>query len=654
MKTVNKLRCVSYLAAIALFSLFAAFFAFFNLNGADSVSAAKDFDYYIIVDENTNVFLGINSRNNSNGAVIVSGKAQPSVKTTNGPIISYNLGSGVKVADINGLFCQIEIGSGGNQFAWFYVESSEGVLYRVKIDGAVAYNTNDTVVNVKGTATTGFNFTLPKSAYTVYMPKEYIISAGKIVPGSSATAPAANSAIGDDTVITAFHYVIRSNSSTAALDPARPITVSTIGAVKFDSEVPDNSTVTRLFESPLLTSTADSAIEADVNFGDITKGNKVLGKYCLTAGGSFITTGTEHEHLQYSRKNVNLTVRYSDKDGNAITEPESGKTYAVTSLGFDSDSGGFVYDATDLYCGITGYVKVESESAVTGTVYCEAEKSLIYKPVTKIKSVSAILEERIAMRFNIEIDDSVKETATVSINEATGLKAADAIDNGDGTYAFVYKINAAEMTKNINIVVDNGTSTSEEKSYSFKKYAEKLLTLETSSESLKTLIKATLNYGAYAQTYFNVDTENLANSGLSEQEKSVETDTIENVIKSKTGELPDAVSGISYSLSCKDSIVFNFYVRVKDGGDITGITFTVDGQKTQLSEIGNGWYGISKEIVPAKLSDQITFTLGNAEININPYAYFQSCFNDSDTELSDLVKAMYLYAESAQNYFNQR
>lgn len=653
MKTVNKLRCVSYLAAIALFSLFAACFAFFNLNGADSVSAAKDFDYHIVVDENTNEFLGINSRNNSNGAVIVSGKAQPSAKTTNGPIISYNLGSGVKVADIDGLFCQIEIGSGGSQFAWFYVESAEGVLYRVKIDGAVAYNTNNTVVNVKG-GTTGFNFTLPNSAYTVYMPKEYIISAGKIVPGSSATAPTINSAIGDDTVITAFHYVIRSNSSTAALNPARPITVSTIGAVKFDSEVPDNSIVTRLFESPLLTSTADSAIEADVNFGDITKGNKVFGKYCINSNLTFIQNGTEHEHLQYSRKNVNLTVRYSDKDGNAVTEPESGKTYAVTALEFDSVSGGFVYDAADLYCDIAGYVKVESESAVTGTVYCETETSLIYKPVTKIKSASAILEERIAMRFNIEIDDSVKETATVSINEATGLKAADAVDNGDGTYAFVYKINAAEMTKNINIVVDNGTSTSEEKNYSFKEYADKLLTLETSTESLKTLIKATLNYGAYAQTYFNVDTENLANSGLSESEKSVETDTIEKVIKSKTGELPDAVSGVSYSLSCKDSIVFNFYVRAKDGGDITGITFTVDGQETALSEIGNGWYGISKEIVPAKLSDQITFTLGDAEFNVNPYAYFESCFNDSDTELSNLVKAMYLYAESAQNYFNQR
>lgn len=645
-----KAKRLSVIIGLAFVAIVSAFIALVGFT-AERSYAAKDFDYYVVVDSGGN-FAGVNSRNNANGAVVISGKEQPASKTTNAPIISYVFeNGGIDVSEINGLFCQIEIGSGGNQFAWFYVESSEGVLYRVKIDGATAYNTNNTAVNVKGTATTGFNFTLPKSKYTIYFPTSDFVSSGKVIPGSGATAPSANSVISGGTVITALHYVIRSNSSAAALDPSRQITVSTIGGVKINADNPGESVLTRCFESPSLVSTADSSAVADVNFGDMKNGGRVYAKYCLNSGANFITTGTELDLLQYTRNNVNLTVKYADDYGKTITEPQSGNSTVVQSLSFDAEKGGFAYDITELYCDISGYAKTD-DAVLTGTAYNETEITLVYRPLTRIKSVSAVLQDRIAMRFNVEIADEVKKTATVSINEITDMKAADGTDNGDGSYCFVYKINAAEMTKNINIKVENGTETSEEKNYSFREYADKLLNAETSSDSLKSLIKATLNYGACAQVYFGVNVEELANSVLEESEKTVETDSIENAVKSKTGELPTEVEEVRFSLSCKDSIVFNFYLLVAADSDLSAVTLKIDGQDFNPEEAGNGWYCKSTELAPAELSDEITFTVGESIITVNAYAYFETCLNSTDGNLVNLVKSMYIYAEYAKAYFN--
>lgn len=646
-----KAKRLSVIVGLAFAAIASAIIALVGFT-AERSYAAKDFDYHVVVDSSGN-FAGINSRNNSNGAVAVSGKEQPANKTPNAPIISFEFANGgIDISAIDGLFCQMEIGAGGSQFAWFYVQSSDGVLYRVKIDGATAYNSNKTAVNVKGTATTGYNFTLPINEFTIYFPKTSIVSSGKVIPGSAATAPSANAAISDGTIITALHYVIRSNSSPAALNPARPITVSTIGGVKINADNPEESEVSRSFESPSLVSTADSSATADINFGDMKKGDKVYAKYCLTPGGSFITTGTEHEFLQYTRNNVNLSVKYTDDNGKAITEPQSGSSTVVRSLSFDAEKGGFAYDISDLYRDISGYAKPD-DAVLTDTVYCEKEITLVYRPLTRIKSVSAALQDRIEMRFNVEIADEVKEIATVSINEKTDMKAADGVDNGDGSYCFVYKINAAEMTKNINIKVENGTETGEEKNYSFREYADELLNDETSSDSLKNLIKATLNYGACAQIYFGVNADDLANSVLEESDKTVDVESIGNAVKSITGELPPEVETVRFSLSCKDSIVFNFYLLAAADSDLSAVTLKINGQEFIPEEAGNGWYSKSTELAPAELSDEITFTVGDSLITVNAYAYFESCLNSTDGDLVNLVKAMYNYAEYAKSHFNK-
>ena len=72
------------------------------------------------------------------------------------------------------------------------------------------------------------------------------------------------------------------------------------------------------------------------------------------------------------------------------------------------------------------------------------------------------------------------------------------------------------MTKKVNAVLHCNDWTGQTYSYSVYDYASKILAEPESSEykSSAPLIKAMLNYGGYAQTYFNEKTDVLANKEL--------------------------------------------------------------------------------------------------------------------------------------------
>ena len=76
-----KAKRLSVIVGLAFAAIASAFIALVGFS-AERSYAAKDFDYHIVVDLSGN-FAGVNSRNNSNGSVAVSGKEQPSAKTTN-------------------------------------------------------------------------------------------------------------------------------------------------------------------------------------------------------------------------------------------------------------------------------------------------------------------------------------------------------------------------------------------------------------------------------------------------------------------------------------------------------------------------------------------------------------------------------------------
>lgn len=637
---------------VALVVAAAACFAAFSALGMrkESAIAETELDYQIV--DTSGAFGGLNVKSGVNGAFTFAGKAQPSAATANAPAVSYSL-QNVSVAEADGFFVQIDErkNTAGNQFAQMYFQTTDGNLYRAKADGNFAVNTNGTALSGYGS---GYNYTIPaKQKFTLYVPKTSVVAAAKIIPDSGATAAAINTVIPDDATVCAFHYVLRSNASAAALNPARPITVGYVGYVKLNKQTPSESTAVALTPENY-SSVNDAAKTADINFADISKGEKIYAKYCVNANLTFIKNGTEIEQLNFSRADASVTVKYLNQRGEEMKTPD------VKTLSFDSVSGGYPYDFSDMkdFRLDYGFVFDKKNASLTGVATGAEEVVLRYRAASSMESTSAALEGDIALHFEYFIADEVKDAATLVMarngKEDIVLTVADAAyaDEENETYIFEYRINAAEMTEVVTLTLHNGNGTNDSaRTRSFVQYAKELL--KSDNESLVMLVKDALNYGALAQIYFGKNESNLANDSLSEEDKlRYDSAAVNNAVKSVEGALPEGLALAGFSLECLAGTKMNVYFTAEEGFDATATTFTVNGKAVSL-KYEDGYYSLSAEgIAAAELKKEQIFTAGAATVTLNAYAYIAAQLNRTDDEnLKNLVKAMYIYGESAAAYF---
>ena len=97
-------------------------------------------------------------------------------------------------------------------------------------------------------------------------------------------------------------------------------------------------------------------------------------------------------------------------------------------------------------------------------------------------------------------------------------------------------------------------------SYSVKEYADYLLAHANERDDLKRaapLVKAMLNYGAYAQIYFDKNPNNLANADLIEADKTLGEVTISE--PQTVFALPESVTFAGSTLSLKSETTLSLY-----------------------------------------------------------------------------------------------
>lgn len=129
------------------------------------------------------------------------------------------------------------------------------------------------------------------------------------------------------------------------------------------------------------------------------------------------------------------------------------------------------------------------------------------------------LSDRICANFYLDIADDIKETAVVNITLAgktTSYPVADsAIDEATGRYVFSVALAATQMTEKITVELVNGENVIDTRSYSVRQYADYVLSEDSGiAENIKNLVREMLNYGGMAQTYFDYNTQQLANEGI--------------------------------------------------------------------------------------------------------------------------------------------
>ena len=244
-------------------------------------------------------------------------------------------------------------------------------------------------------------------------------------------------------------------------------------------------------------------------------------------------------------------------------------------------------------------------------------------------------------------------------------------DSASDTYILSTPLKAAHMTKPVTVSVYNGKGEhGASLTYSIKGYCD--IILEQYAEyypNLVPMIHAMLNYGAAAQTYFEVDTDNLANSGLSQTDGwgQIENVTsIENVDPAVfNGKLEDVgFANHNISLILNAETVIEHYITLNSSENIENYEFKVDGNIISPTQYGERYRLVIDRIPASKLhngytlsvkriSDGAVYDVTYSALNYVAAAYDIYKEYPQYSSLCDLLKSIYLYNNAARTYFGK-
>ena len=288
--------------------------------------------------------------------------------------------------------------------------------------------------------------------------------------------------------------------------------------------------------------------------------------------------------------------------------------------------------------------------------------------VAKIDTVKISLNDKIAVKFMVTLDNSVAadDYMKVTVNgRETTIKVKDTTVvqsnlNGKEKHVFVCKVNAKEMTKPIQaqMVVDGVEGS--KITYSVKKYADVIRELASGTyEPEKAMIRAMLNYGGYAQIYFK-DTSELANNQLysSATDPVLTMETIDLEAYAPTGTNVDKLTA---TLLLESETELRFYFTPESGKTLADYSFELAGTNKSLvtGTKGDLCYVAITGICADELQDMYTVTIRSkdtndifASVKYGVLSYVRTVLNDSTAEIEwkNLVKALYLYNQAALDY----
>ena len=305
------------------------------------------------------------------------------------------------------------------------------------------------------------------------------------------------------------------------------------------------------------------------------------------------------------------------------------------------------------------------------------EAILAEKQHEKLFASNLSLTGDICINFYMELDDMIlnDKTAYMQFTVPNGnsssiskVKVSDGkpfLYEGKTYYKFSCGVAAKQMTDNIKVQLfyNNGNSKGQEYNYTIKKYAEKIIDNENDNEEYEKaapMIEAMLNYGAYAQTYFGYNTNNLANADDGLEAPNV--DSAKTALAKwkysnyKKENLPEDISFKSSSINLDSTLGLNLYFESE--GKLTASTTSYGvTRNVRSSNITDTYKKITFENLKPNEYDQLL------EIKINdtysmkycPLSYFYSAVSLTDTDeetenLRNVVAALYEFYVEIKDY----
>lgn len=420
-------------------------------------------------------------------------------------------------------------------------------------------------------------------------------------------------------------------------------------------------------------------------YTDIATGGNTFSKQVEVEG-----TATGHSFtVSHTNNTVNIDCSENDVNGSIVFELSDGSMDGYIPLIADGDTinlptanevskdenvflgWGTSEDSEVVY---TDKISVTSLFEQTNQVTLYA----VWGDPTGINMVgyTVSFEGKIGMNFYIQIPDDVLEdeeayieftlpdnpsvTTKVMISD---IKESTKLAYGKNCHIVQCSVAAKEMTSDINMRLYLGDGTiSREYVYTVWEYANYIINNPQSySEEAVNMVKAMLNYGGYAQTYFDYKTENLANKGVTlESMSSVTTATFGDAYDAN---VTGGVTGISYygsSILLESETSIRHYFVLEDGYAIDDYMFAVVNGEVLQAQYSTKYnmYFVDINNIAAKDIDNmyqlsISDEYGTMVVEYGVYTNLKAIIGDDSygEAAQNMMKALYCYNKACENYF---
>ncbi len=384
---------------------------------------------------------------------------------------------------------------------------------------------------------------------------------------------------------------------------------------------------------------------------------------CIGDNSAYTDLGTVKNTAQFESGEVAYLLNSSVTDGTQvwyqnIDNGETPDTYPLFEGGTVYKSAGTCVSEGE------GYTNNPGEITHNYNQYHVCKDCIGLRPgeAAGIYGFSIGLGGNISVQYYMVLDEDVAadETAKMVFTVPdTGESYTVEVPVSEATvsgkfHIFECEVAAKEIPSDIYCQVVTDTRESDVFRYSVKEYCEVILANPASFEKEIPLVKALLNYGAYAQVYFDYNTSELANTSvyITEQEKVLAQ---ELDLSSYAYTLEGSQTGVSYFgslLDLESQTAIRHYFYFENEEDVNTLEITINGEKATLVKNG-GYYELTiSDILAHRIQDVHEVKVGGLTLNYGIYSYGYKAMNTSNDKLKDVVKALYAYNQQAIEYRN--
>ena len=346
-------------------------------------------------------------------------------------------------------------------------------------------------------------------------------------------------------------------------------------------------------------------------------------------------------------ENTAVSVMICDADGNSVyySQVDSGKQSGTVDVEIPEG----------LLGSHTLKVFTEKTSEGTATEFASAPVEFSFwvdDGMADIDSWNLALGDDLNLKFYVEVKENIVADGymniTVGNGETKAYKISQTPKDADGNYIFSANVAAAQMTDVVKLQLTAGEKKGAVYTYSVRQYADVILAGNYSDE-LKALVKEMLNYGGKAQRYFNHNTDNLADKGI-----TVETVTVPTESNNKVN-ISGSVDGIRFygaSLVFANKTAVRYYFAVS--GNIDSYSFNVGENDYEAVEKDGMYYVEIPGINPQDLANEIVLAVSDGTdsmtVGYSPLHYIVRMYAKGTDTLKNLLQAMYGYHLEAVAY----